>query len=95
MLSPYLLPSPDAFYNSIVFAMRYINSNKSSECDNEILKKDIRNDDLYFALLSIKESLELDLDIQNLDNQCFVVNNVLNQDGLFVRVYEVKDKIRS
>ena len=56
-----------------------------------MLKKKIDNDDLYYALLSIKETLELDLDIQNFDNQCFVVNNILNKHRLFLQVYELKD----
>ena len=57
-----------------------------------MLKKEIDNDDLYSALLSTKETLELDLDIQNFDNQCFEVNNILNKHRLFITVYELKDK---
>ena len=57
-----------------------------------MLKKEIDNDDLYSALLSIKETLEVDLDIQNFDNQCFEVNNILNKHRLFITVYELKDK---
>ena len=68
-----------------------MNVNKSSEYDNEILRKEIGNDDLYFSLLSIKECLEVDLYIQNFDNQSFVVNNVLNKHGLFLKVYELKE----
>ena len=68
-----------------------MNVNKSSECDNEILRKEIGNDDLHFSLLSIKECLEVDLYIQNFDNQSFVVNNVLNKHGLLLKVYELKE----
>ena len=50
LLSPYLLLTPDAFYNSTAFAIPYISSNKSSKSDNEILKKEIGNDDLHLAL---------------------------------------------
>ena len=60
-----------------------------------MLKKKIDNDDLYYALLSIKETLELDLDIQNFDNQCFGVNNVLNKHRLFLRVYKLKDQFQA
>ena len=67
-----------------------MNVNKSSECDNEILRKEIGNDDLYFSLLSIKECLEVDLYIQNFDNQCFVVNNVLNKHGFFFLSIRIK-----
>ena len=51
-----------------------------------MLKKKIDNDDLYYALLSIKETLELDLDIQNFDNQCFAVNNILNKHIIFTSI---------
>ena len=51
----------------------YINSDKSNECDQEMFKKEIDNDGLYSTLLSIKETSDLDLDIQNFDNQCFAV----------------------
>ena len=62
MLSLYLLQSN-----------RYINSDKSNECDQEMFKKEIDNDGLYSTLLSIKETSDLDLDIQNFDNQSFAV----------------------
>ena len=62
MLSLYLLQSN-----------RYINSDKSNDCDHELFKKEIDNDGRYSTLLSIKETSDLDLDIQNFDNQCFAV----------------------
>ena len=58
------------------------------------LKKEIENDKLFDALSSVKEKLRLDLDIQNFDNQCFSVNALLNKNGLFLRVYELKEKFR-
>ena len=41
-----------------------------------------------------KKKLRLDLDIQNFENQCFSVNDLLNKHGLFLRVFEPKDKFR-
>ena len=58
------------------------------------LKKEIENDELFDALFSVKKKLRLDLDIQNFDNQCFSVNALLNKNGLFLRVYELKEKFR-
>ena len=58
------------------------------------LKKEIENDKLFDALSSVKEKLRLDLDIQNFDNQCFSVNALLNKNGLFLRVYELKENFR-
>ena len=34
----------------------------------------------------------LDLDIQNFENQYFAVNDLLNKYGLFLRVFELKNK---
>ena len=58
------------------------------------LKKEIENDKLFDALSSVKEKLRLDLDIQNFDNQCFSVNALLNKNGLFLKVYELKENFR-
>ena len=58
------------------------------------MKKGIDNDKLYEVLSATKEKLRLDLDIQNFENQCFSVNDLLNKYGLFLRIYEQKDKFR-
>ena len=75
--------------------IRYQSRNLKNECvrDDE-LKKDLENDELYDELFAVKEKLRLDLDIQNFKNQCFSVNDLLNKHGLFLRVYELKDKFR-
>ena len=39
-------------------------------------------------------TLRLDLDIQNFENQCFSVNDLLVKHRSFFRVYELKDKFR-
>ena len=49
---------------------------------------------LYYILSDLKENLRLDLDIQNLENQCHSVNELLNKNGLVLRVYKLKDKFR-
>ena len=79
MLAPYEQPSCDAFYKSICFAIQFIIIEKSSECDNEQLKKEIDNEDLFNSLSAVEETLELDLDIRNFDNQCFAVNSILKK----------------
>ena len=58
------------------------------------MQKDIENDQLYDVLLSAKKNLRLDLDIQHFENQCFSVNDLLIKHGLFLRIYELKDKFR-
>ena len=56
------------------------------------LKKDLEEDQLYDALFVAKK--KLDLDIQNFENPCFSVNDLLNENGLFLRVYQLKDKFQ-
>ena len=79
LLAPYGQPMYDAFYKSICFAIRFTTTEKATQCDNEQLKKEIDNKDLFNSLSAIKETLELHLDIQNFDNQCFAVNSILNK----------------
>ena len=58
------------------------------------MKEDLENNELDGKLFAAKEKLRLDLDIQNFENQCFSVNDLLNKHGLFLRVFESKDKFR-
>ena len=46
------------------------------------------------AILSRKDNLRLDLDIQNFENQCFPVTDLIIKYGLLLRIYELKDKFR-
>lgn len=85
MVAPYKLPSANSFYYSLRFAIRYIVSNKKNECDDKSLKLEIKNDKPFDSLLQIKE---------NFDNQCFMVNCILNNHSLFLRMYKLKDKFR-
>ena len=53
--------------------------------------KRTENDQLHDVLFSAKKK-RLDLDIQYFENQCFSVNDLLIKHGLFLRIYELKDK---
>ena len=44
--------------------------------------------------MSRKDIIRLNLDIQNFENQRFSVNDLLIKYGLFLRIYELKDKFR-
>ena len=77
----------------MLYAIQYQLKTEKNECQNDDeLKKDIENDQLYDSLSIAKEKLRLDLDIQNFESQCFSVNDLVNKHGLFLRVYELKDK---
>ena len=56
------------------------------------MKKDLEDDELNEKLFAAKEKLRLDL--ENFENQCFSVTDLLNKHGLFLRAYELKDKSR-
>ena len=87
------LENLDSFYYAILYAIRYQFQNKKDECQNDDqMKQDIENDNLYNTLLNLKENLRLDLDIQYFENQCYFVVKLLNKNGLFLKVYELKDK---
>lgn len=68
-------------------------TNKKTKCKDDLeLKKNMLNDKLYNLLFNAKDNLRLDLDVQNFDNQCIFIDEILNENNLFLRVYEFKDK---
>ena len=93
-LIPHGLENIDSFYLALLFAISCQFKNKKDECSTDELKSDIENDQLYDVLLSRKDIIRLNLDIQNFENQRFSVNDLLIKYGLFLRIYELKDKFR-
>ena len=89
---PLGLENIDSFYFTLLFAICYQLKNRKDERSIDELKSDIENEQLYDTLLSSKDNLRLNLDIQNFENQCFSVNDLLIKLRLFFRVYELKDK---
>ena len=93
LLSPHSLGNQDSFYCAIICTIHYQLKNKKDECQNEKqLKEKLGN--LHDALLNLKENLRLDLNIQNFENQCHSVNELLNKNGLFLRINKLKEKFR-
>ena len=93
LLCPHGLENQDSFYYAILYTIHYQFKNKKDECQNEgQLKEDLRNDQLYNTLSNLKENLRLHLHIQKFENQCRSVNELLNKNVPFLRVYELKDK---
>ena len=94
LLIPQGFENIDPFYHGLLYAIWYqLKKNNKIECGNDDeLKKEIDNDQLYDVLSAANGKLRFDLDIQNFKNQCFSVNDLLNKYGLFLRVYELKDK---
>ena len=87
------MKNQDSFYYAILYAIHYQLKNKRDVCQNDKqLKEDLGN--FYDTLSNLKQNLRLGLDIQNSENQCHSVNELLNKNGLFLRVYELKEKFR-
>ena len=95
LLIPQGFENIDSFHYAVLHAIRYQLKNKKIECQNhDELKKYIDKNKLYDALSAAKEKLRLNLDIQNFENQRFLVDDLLNKYGLFLRVYDLKEKFR-
>ena len=94
LLIPHGLENIDSFYFALTFAICYQFENKKDECSIDELKNDIENHQLYDVFFSTKDNLRLDLDIQNFESQCFSVTDLLIKHGLFLTIYELKDKFR-
>ena len=87
--------TPHSFCYAILYDLRYKKKNIKDTCDrDDQLKQDIENDKFFEALSKAKVDLRLNVDIQNFENQCFLVNSLLNEKNLFLRVYKPRDKFR-
>ena len=94
LINPHGLENPDSFFYSILYAIRYKETNKVDYVDQEQnLKQDVGLA-LSHDLFEIKSMLRLDLDVLNFENQCFKINTILSRHGMFLRVFELKDKFR-
>ena len=85
----------DSFFYSILYAIRFQLMNKFDSCDRDDKIKEDIGAEIFDELNQLKESLRLDLDILNFENQCFQINRILNKKKLFLKVYELKEKFRA
>ena len=61
LLCPHSLVNLDSFYYARLYAIRYQFKSKRDECqNNDQLKHDITNDNIYDTLSNLKENLRLD-----------------------------------
>ena len=82
LLIPQSFENIDSFYYTRLYVDRYQSKNLKNECvSDDKLKQDLENDELYDKLFAAKKKLRLDLDVQNSENQCFSVNDLLNKHG--------------
>ena len=87
------LNNVDSFFYAILFAIRYQLSGKVEPCDDEQLKIDI-GAEIFDEIYPLKSLMKLNLDILHFENQCSKINQILNKNNLFLRIFELKEKFR-
>ena len=94
LIFPQGLNNENSFFYSILYAIRYNFKKKFDRVDDdEQIKVDI-GDEIYNKIYPLKNFLKLDLDIVTFKNQCPTINQILTENNLFLRVFELKDKFR-
>ena len=73
--------------------MRCQLTGKIEECDDEQIKEDI-GAEIFDKIYLLKSMIMLDLDTLHFENQCLKINQILNKNNLFLRVFELKEKFR-
>ena len=82
----------NSFLYSILYAIRYHLTEKLDQVSDEYFtENDLK---IYQEIYSLKDILKLDLKISSFEDQCYVINHILNKNNLFLRVYEQKEKFR-
>ena len=83
----------NSFFYSILYAIRYHLTEKLDLVSEDYftLNNSLK---IYEELYAVKDVLKLDLKISSFEDQCYIVNHILNKNNLFLRVYEQKDKFR-
>ena len=95
MINPHGDDNSDSFFFEILYSICFQLTEKTNACENEDeLKNDINKVDLS-ELFLIKDKLKLDFDILNFEQQYNRVNQILNKCNFFLKVYELKEKLRS
>ena len=83
----------NSFYSALLYAIRSFKTKKDDLCEQDELENEIGTS-LYSKLESKKEQCILNLIKRDFDYMCFDLNEILIEDKMFLRVYELKDKFR-
>ena len=95
LLNPQGLKNKDSFFYSILFAVRYQLTGKFSCVDDDDVDEQIKVDigaEIFDEIYTLKNMMRLDLDNLNFENQSLKINQILNKNNLFLRVFELKEK---
>ena len=91
LINPQGLNNENSFFYSILYAIRYHLTKKSDTVDDEQIKVDI-GARIYNKIYPLRSFLKLNLDVLSFDNQCHTINQILSENKLFLRIFELKDK---
>ena len=82
----------NGFVNVILFKIREITENKTDICSQEDLLKNDTVNQIFEKLTH--EKVEFSLDLQEFNNVCYKINEILIEFDFFLRVFEQKNKYR-
>ena len=89
--------SKDSFYFSILYVTYYHLIERKEDfdfCQDEEKLCQVLGQDFFEKLKSKKESLQPDLSLYTFEAHCHVVNDLLMEKKIFLRVYEFRKKFR-
>ena len=95
LVNPHRDDNSDSVFCAILYAICLQLTEKTNACDNENELKNEINKVYLSELFLIKDSLKLNFDILNFEQQCHRVNQILNKRNLFLKVYELKERFQS
>ena len=85
LIFPHGLKNSDSLFYALLYGLRHHSTKKIDAVDDEQIKKDITSE-IYDEILPLKKFLQLSLDIFHFENQCNVINQILNKHNLFLRI---------
>ena len=94
LINPQGSNNKDSFFYSILYTVRYFLTQKIEPCTNEDELRLNVTAEIFDEIYPLKENVRLDLDILNFEKQCFQIKYILNISNFFLRIFELKEKIR-
>ena len=82
----------NSFLFAVLYAIRYYLTEQLDKVEDDFFSSNSLT--VYERLYAVKDKLKLDLKLSSFEDQCFIINHILNKSNLFLRVYEQKKKFR-
>ena len=83
----------DSFFDAILFGLLFISSDGKNETREFV--HDILGKECVTKLFSDKGSVQLEDSFESFFDKCHLINDLIEEKGYFLRVYERRDKFRS